>query len=180
MPTASTDVNLKRALKQGEHKLKKVGNSLSIASKYISDDIANLLVDEINANYDSFVSSLSRDKQDRSDTNIYVKKLSTGNRVVVSGSQVIYDEFGTGDAGLLHPHVEKSKYNLNGYNTGAHIKTNSNGGHYWNYYSEKDGKFVTSSGVPAGMFMFNSVNNIANNVAANIDLENMLHELRNL
>lgn len=180
MPTASTNAETKRALNQGKHKLKKLKDGLSIGSKDIGNDIANVLVNEINNNYSMFVNSLSHDHQDRSDTRVYVVKQDKGNRVVISGSQVLYDEFGTGDAGLMQPHREKAKYNLNGYNTGAHIKTSSNGAHYWNYYSTKDAKWVTSQGVPAGMFVFNSVEDVANNIGRNIDLEPILKQIRKI
>ena len=176
MPTASTNAETKRALNQAKHKFKQLKNGLSFASKDISTNLANVLVDEINTNYSAFISGLSHDHLDRSDTNIYAIKLATGSKIVVSGSQILYDEFGTGDAGLMHPHPEKSKYNLNDYNSGPYIKA-GNGGHYWTYYSSKDDKYTSSRGVPAGMFIYHSVENVANNIARNIATEGVRKQI---
>lgn len=176
MSTASTNAETKRALNQAKHKFKLLKDGLSFASKDISTNLANVLVDEINTNYSAFVSGLSNDHQDRSDTNIYAIKLATGSKIVISGSQILYDEFGTGDAGLMHPHPEKSKYNLNDYNSGPYIKAGK-GGHYWTYYSAKDDKYTSSRGVPAGMFIYNSVENVANNIARNIATEGIRKQI---
>lgn len=177
MPTASTNAETKRALNQAKHKFKQLDDGLSFASKNISKDIADALVDEINTNYNAFVASLVHDGQDRTGTDIHAEKTSSGYRVVVSGPQVLYDEFGTGDQGLMQPHPEKSKYDLQKYNSGEFIHTSPNGNHYWSYYSDKLGRYISSDGVPAGMFIYHSVENVANNIARNIATEGIRKQI---
>lgn len=176
--TTSSNAELRRALRQARHKLKMLPNGLSAASKVISAKVASELTKEVENNYSEFVASLPHDHQDRSDTRIYNYRTDKGYRIIASGSQMIYDEFGTGDKGLMHPHIDKSRYGLNDYNSGSHIKIDKNGSYYWVYYSEKDGKFTSSHGVPAGMFMYKSFENIANGVAANIAFNEYLKECR--
>ena len=178
IPTISTNTDVKKALRQARRKLKMLPNGLSAASKVINSRVANELVGEIEANYNDFLSNLSHDHQDRSDTNIYSYRTNNGYRIMVTGSQVLYDEFGTGDRGLMSPHPDKGKYGLNNYNSGEHIKLDTNGSHYWVYYSNKDGKFTSSHGVPAGMFMYKSFENISSGIAANIAFNEYLKECK--
>ena len=177
MPTASTNAETKRGLNQTKHKFKQLPDGLSFASKYISKDIADVLVAEINTNYNSFVSALVHDGQNRIGTDIHAEKATNGYRVVVSGPQVLYDEFGTGDQGLMQPHPEKSKYDLRKYNSGEFIRTGPNGDHYWSYYSDKLGRYTSSDGVPAGMFIYYSVENVANDIARNIATEGIRKQI---
>lgn len=178
IPTISTNAEVKKALIRAKHKLQMLPNGLTAASNVINGRIANELTSEIESNYNNFVSSLSHDHQDRSDTQIYQYRTDKGYRVIASGSQVLYDEFGTGDRGLMSPHPDKGSYGLNAYNSGEHIKLDLNGSHYWVYYSTKDGKFTSSHGVPAGMFMYKSFENIASGVAANIAFNEYLKECK--
>ena len=104
---------------------------------------------------------------------VFVKKTSTGYAIVSQGKDVIYEEFGTGDKGQQSPHPDKSKYNLNAYNSGRYIrdvnpsneKLSENGitsGKYWTY--EKDGRIIYTQGIPAGKEMFNTVKHMRNSV----------------
>lgn len=178
IPTTSTNAEVKKALRRVKHKFQMLPRGLATASKDINSKIANELTREIESNYADFVSNLSHDHQDRSDTQIHQYRTNEGYRVVASGSQVLYDEFGTGDRGLMSPHPNKGAYALNAYNSGEHIKLDLNGSHYWVYYSTKDGKFTSSYGVPAGMFMYKSFENISNGIAANIAFNEYLKECK--
>jgi len=168
IPTTSSNADIKKALRQAKRRLKLFTNEISATSKVINKQVAEEVENEIRVNYDNFVNSLPHDHQDRSDTMINSYQTDRGCVVFARGSQVLYDEFGTGDMGMLFPHPDKSKYSLKPYNSGKHIKLSKDGSHYWVYYSDKDGQFVTSSGVPAGMFMYKSFENIASGIAADI------------
>ena len=90
-----------------------------------------------------------------------------------SGKDVIYEEFGTGDEGVSHPHPNKSEYNLNDYNSGSYIRDVSSvekgtytyedlqeigitSGKFWQY--EKNGTVYYTQGVPAGQEMWDTRN----------------------
>ena len=168
IPTTSSNASARTAIRQARRRFKVFVNELSATRQAVSESMGEELAKEVQTNYDSFVSGLSHDHQDRSDTIINSYKTDRGCVVVARGSQVLYDEFGTGDRGLMNPHPDKGKYSLNDYNSGSHIKLDKDGSFYWTYYSTKDGKYTSSHGVPAGMFMYKSFENIANGIAANI------------
>ena len=78
----------------------------------------------------------------------------------VVGSQVLYNEFGTGTAGKMNDHSEKGKFGLNDYNSGHTIRKNNIkdseaskhdipvGGLYWTYMDNGVKKYT--QGIPAG------------------------------
>lgn len=95
------------------------------------------------------------------------------------GKDVIYEEFGTGDRGEQNPHPVKSKYNLNDYNSGQHIRNVSdydensytyddlqefgiNSGKFWRY--NKNGVLYYTQGIPAGQEMWDTRNYLIKNV----------------
>lgn len=113
------------------------------------------------------------DDENITDITTSVGKTANGYAILSSGYDVIYAEFGTGDKGQNRPHKEKSKYGLKGYNTGEHIREVSESneklaskgitsGKYWTY--EKDGKIIYTQGIPAGMQMFNTSNELRSNI----------------
>ena len=113
------------------------------------------------------------DDENITDITTSVGKTIDGYAILSSGYDVLYAEFGTGDEGQAKPHKEKSKYGLKGYNTGKHIRSVSEGneklaskgitsGKYWTY--EKDGKIIYTQGIPAGMQMFNTSNELRSNI----------------
>ena len=168
--TTSTNAATKRALKQAMHKFKILPDEISIANKNITRDIANITEDTIEIKYNSFINSLQHDHQDHTHKIYKIKNKDSGYRVIVEGNQVLYDEFGTGIVGFNNPHPEKNRYHLNGYNTGPMIHHSSNSNKdYWVYFA--DNKFVTTHGVPAGMFMYDTFMDISENIARNIATE---------
>lgn len=111
------------------------------------------------------------------------EETAEGYNIIASGSDVVYAEFGTGDKGASDPHPDKSKYSLNPYNSGAHIrdydkyitvigndgtptinkkrvemlaKKGITSGRFWAY--DKNGEKQWTQGVPAGKQMFNTFN----------------------
>lgn len=98
----------------------------------------------------------------------YVERTEKGYRVVASGKDVIYAEFGTGDMGEQNPHPEKSKYGLNDYNSGETIRDANehsaehgiNSGKYWTY--KKNDTIYYTQGISAGKQVFDTRNYILN------------------
>lgn len=169
----ATTQSISNSVKGDLRRLKRKMNigiySLETGVKRLNTFAATELRNEIETNYNAFISSLSHDHQDHTYSIQIAPRSDGGNDVEVNGFQVIYDEFGTGDAGQLYPHPEKNSYNLKDYNTGAHIKLSKNGGHYWRYFA--DGEYVTSQGVPSGQFVYKSVIHMIEGVWINDSIE---------
>lgn len=121
-----------------------------------NEALAKKLEDEITFNHAVYVATLPpNDPQDHSIV-VYSEYNTAGDKVLVraAGNQIIYDEFGTGDKGAANPHPEKNKYNLNDYNSGPFIREDKYGRHYWFYKNQ------ITNGVPAGAFIYKSLNNV--------------------
>lgn len=173
MPTTSTNANIKRTLNQAKAKFRvdTLYDEISAGANAISANIANELIDEISENYHFFIQTvrLLKDAQRRSGTTIDKVPYGKGYRIRVAGPEVIYDEFGTGTEGANSPHPKKGDYDLEPYNSGFYIQTDRNGNKYWRYYSDSRGRYVTSHGVPAGMFVYKSFMHVADDIGKNID-----------
>ena len=82
--------------------------------------------------------------------------------VALSGANVLYEEFGTGDVGANDGHPIKGDFPfLNPYNSGQYIRTNDKGEHYWFYkgmvggsspYYDPDTGYTR--GIPSGKQMY--------------------------
>lgn len=106
------------------------------------------------------------------------EKIDDGYKLIVKGKDVIYEEFGTGDRGEDDPHPDKSKYNLNDYNSGYFIMSVEDignqdlldflkeegitSGKYWSY--RKNGERHFTQGVPSGKEMWNTRNEMIKNI----------------
>jgi len=138
--------NLKTGLKQSEEK--------------IMDKLADYTETQIKSNL-----SASQFKDGNDDVSTFKEKNGNKIKVGMRGSQVLYDEFGTGTQGQRSPHPYKSKYSLLGYNTGKRIRRASAsvnektgisiGTLYWTY-KNKQGETVYTTGIPAGKQVFNA------------------------
>lgn len=172
--TVSSNKDTLKAIRQAKHKFKIVSkdNSISFANKNIGAKVANMLLNDIETNYNEFVSGLTHDHQDRSGTHFYKEFENTGYRIVATGKQIIYDEFGTGDEGMLRPHPEKERYNLNPYGSGEHIKTDKKGFHYWTYM-DNSGNFATTRGVRSGRFIYDALDKAWSRDAAYMALDSI-------
>jgi len=105
------------------------------------------------------------------DINTRIDKTNNGYNLISFGKDVVYEEFGTGDEGMMHPHPVKSEYELNDYNSGSFIidvndvhnqefldilqQNGITSGKFWSY--TKNGSHLTQ-GVPAGQEMWKTRN----------------------
>ena len=172
MATASTNSATKTSFRQAVHKWRVLENEISSANKNITSKVADELINSIDTRYETFITQHQNDHQKR-DKHIYKSRTDDGYRVNVVGSQVLYDEFGTGDPGVLHPHPEKNRYgNLKPYLSGEYIKYSPRSGHYWTF---KDGNTrVWTHGVEPGLFVYNSFRDISEGIAANIAIDELI------
>lgn len=104
------------------------------------------------------------------------EKIDNGYKLIAKGKDVIYEEFGTGDRGEDNPHPDKSKYNLNDYNSGITIrpvnllsqeKREEHGlssGKYWTYKKDESGDVEYTQGIPSGKEMWNTRNEMIKNI----------------
>lgn len=106
------------------------------------------------------------------------EKIDNGYKLIAKGKDVLYEEFGTGDRGEDDPHPDKSKYNLNDYNSGYFIMSVEDignqdlldflkeegitSGKYWSY--RKNGERHFTQGVPSGKEMWNTRNEMIKNI----------------
>ena len=157
--------------------IKKLENLKKSAEK-VKDDMID---DFKKVGRDSITSALSSDpylNDNSSNTSYY----ETENEIGVSGSQSVYDEFGTGTLGQNNPHPEKDSYGtpLNDYNTGKTIRPNAGinssgfgiteaskrgiplNGMYWTYM--KDGQKIYTQGRPAGAYVYKGKKAIVNSM----------------
>lgn len=153
-------------MSQAKNKFKFLGDAVAIGvvNKNFTKKMADLLVDNIQINYKAFLSRIPDDKQERDqELNVYAIREEQGYQINIVGEQVIYDEFGTGDAGAADPHPKKSKYNLNDYNSGPYIRRSHYfKGQYWTFVSPVDWEIAYSQGVPSGRFIFDGLMQTAN------------------
>lgn len=134
-------------------------NSLIASLKDISKDFDNLPKEisketaELGKEYleEEYSQAVHDQTIDLSDLSIEVEETSRGHRLIARGSQVLYEEFGTGEEGAKQPHPKKNEYNLNDYNSGPFVSTHINkyGLHYWYYNGYSEGN-------PSGAEMFNT------------------------
>ena len=144
------------------------------------DKQAEEMIQELAKNGETFLASryIGRFKDANiSDISTSTNKISNGYEIKAQGKDVVYEEFGTGDEGESHSHPEKSRYNLNDYNSGPYIRNVSDvpedsytgedlqqigitSGKFWRY--NKDGVVHYTQGVPAGQEMWDTRNYIIN------------------
>lgn len=146
-------------------KLNNLQKDLDGASEQIVEELANLGLSEIQKNY-----SNTPFKDGNDDVNFFQTGTNKKKKIGVTGSQVLYNEFGTGTEGEQSPHPEKGEYGLNAYNSGKTIRENNKedsiatmqgipkNGLYWTYYvgNEK----IYTQGIPAGKQVYNAKNEI--------------------
>ena len=142
-------------------KLKELEKNIDKANDKIVNELSNLGLKEIQSNY-----STTGYQDGNNDVSFFQKGSSRKRIIGVSGSQVLYNEFGTGTEGQNSSHPEKGKYGLRGYNTGPKIRQNNSdtstaskfgipkGGLYWIY---NDGsQLIYTQGIPAGRQVYNA------------------------
>lgn len=149
-----------QGLKVLTEKIRALDNGLKNACDTISKELTEMAEKEIKQNYSA---SFYTDGND--DCEQFTNKIENGYITGVTGTQVLYREFGTGTEGLNQPHPIKNQFPLNEYNSGKTIRdvkiTSSAGSglllgeKYWTY-KNKSGEIVYTQGIPAGKEVFNA------------------------
>lgn len=147
------------SIKDTIKKLKQFQKEMNKADEEIVEQLANLGLEEIQKNY---ANTPFKDGND--DIGFFKTGSAKRKSVGVAGSQVLYNEFGTGTEGANNPHPEKDNYGLNSYNSGRTIRKNNKndsnatqngipvGELYWTYNS--DGQKIYTQGIPAGQQVY--------------------------
>lgn len=144
-------------------RLQEFQKDISNADEKIVDKLSELGLQEIQNNY-----SQTGYKDGNEDVGFFQVGSKTKRKIGVSGTQVLYNEFGTGTLGAESPHPEKDNYSLNAYNNrnGTTIRENKNensiatklgvpvNGLYWTY--NNNGIKVYTQGIPAGKQVYNA------------------------
>ena len=131
-------------------KLELLKTGLQQANEKIVDDMSNFIKDEVSNNL-----AATTYKDGNEDAKPYIEKKGKKAKAGMQGTQVLYDEFGTGTKGQESPHPEKGKFGLNAYNSGKKIKVSKNGDLFW-VYKNKSGELIKTNGIPAGKQVFNA------------------------
>lgn len=161
-------INIKLSSQEIQKTIKKLENlqqELNEADIKIVQELSNLGLREIEQNY---ASAAYKDGND--DINFFITGTEKKKKVGVSGSQVLYNEFGTGTEGANSPHPQKGDFGLNAYNSGRTIRSNNNenssasrlgiptGGMYWTYMDGNVKKYT--QGIPAGKQVYMAAKSI--------------------
>ena len=149
-----------KGIKEFKSKIDNLIKEMPKVNEEILSELATLGQNEIEKNRAAIPYTDGND-----DYKVFKEKTKTGYSVGARGSQVLYDEFGTGTEGLNAPHELKNDFNLNEYNSGKTIRSAGitmspetgilPGEKYWTY-KDKSGKTVYTQGIPAGKEVFNS------------------------
>ena len=149
--------SIKEVIKQ----LKQFEKEFDKIEEEIINQLADLGLEEIQKNYND-----TPYKDGNEDISFFKTGTNKSKSIGVVGSQVLYNEFGTGTEGASNPHPQKGEYGLNAYNSGETIRTNKDsntnatqngipvGGLYWTYNS--NGKKIYTQGIPAGKQVYNA------------------------
>lgn len=136
-------------------RLEKLQKELEKADSQIVKELSDLGLKAIESNY-----STTPYKDGNEDVSFYSTGSEKKKKIGVTGSQVLYNEFGTGTEGQNSPHPKKGEFGLNGYNTGETIRQNNSenssasrlgipvGELYWTYREGNVKKYT--QGIPAG------------------------------
>lgn len=136
-------------------RLEKLEKNLNQSSQKIIEELSDLGLQEIQKNY---ASTPYRDGND--DVGFFNSGNEKKRTIGAVGTQVLYNEFGTGTEGANSPHPQKGDFGLNAYNSGRTIRPNNNenssasrlgipnGGMYWTYMDGNVKKYT--QGIPAG------------------------------
>lgn len=128
------------------NKIMSLQEGLKEADNKIVEEMAQLVEDEVSTNLRNTPVADGNDQ-----TQPY--SIINGNKAEagMSGSQAVYNEFGTGIVGQRNSHnLSPTKFGLRNYNTG--LKIDKETGVWWYY---KDG-FKKTTGIPAGKQVFDA------------------------
>lgn len=159
MKLSLSEANIKSLIDEVEY----LEDSLTFASRKIVKQLVDSGYDkayELNATAPRSGTSKSIV---RKDTGKSTRNGATGS-ISLEGESALYDEFGTGEEGLMDPHPLKSKFGLNPYNSGPFVSTHinhENGKHFWFYTPMAGQSYFESTGytegIPSGKQMYNTL-----------------------
>lgn len=138
-------------------KLENFQKDMKKADTQIVKELSDIGLKEIQANY-----AATPYKDGNEDVGFFTSGNDKRRTIGVVGTQVLYNEFGTGTAGEQNPHEDKGRFGLNPYNNrnGTTIRENKIqdseaskhgvpvGGLYWTYISNGEKQYT--QGIPAG------------------------------
>lgn len=159
----------KEGLKELSQKIDNLKKDLKQADNKIKNRLADFAENQINMNL-----SATPFKDGNDDTYTFKEDSDEKMKVGMRGSQVLYNEFGTGTEGEQSPHEEKGKFALNPYNNrnGTTIRQNNKensdatkngipvGGLYWTYMDNGTKRYT--QGIPAGKQVFDAAMSLRN------------------
>ena len=131
-------------------KLQELKSGLQKSGKKIVKDMSDFAKQQVLENLAS-----TPYKDGNEDARAYSEVKNEKTKVGMTGTQVLYDEFGTGTKGAESPHPDKGKFQLNRYNSGSKIKVSKTGDLFWIYVNSA-GEKVKTQGIPAGKQVFNA------------------------
>ena len=108
------------SIKETIKKLKEFQKEIGKADEEIVKQLSDFGLEEIQKNYAS-----TPFKDGNEDVGFFKTGSPKKMNIGVTGSQVLYNEFGTGTEGASNPHPEKGEYGLNAYNSGKTIRKNN-------------------------------------------------------
>lgn len=172
---ASTDTykSQLQAIRQASKKYAIAADNISVANKRISSYILRQIKKDISNNYDFYIGKIAPyDIQDNHDYQIDIVNDGERWRLVITGDQVVYDEFGTGERGMesaisLGDHPANKNNHILPYNSGKTIREDSMGYHYWRYNSQM------TYGVPQGRFVYDAYQKYADGLAKKLGEEEL-------
>ena len=106
-----------KGIQSFKNKIDNLISQLPKVNEEILSELANLGQSEIEKNRATTIYTDGND-----DYTVFKEKTNDGYKVGARGSQVLYDEFGTGTEGLNAPHELKNNFNLDEYNSGKTIR----------------------------------------------------------
>lgn len=136
-------------------KLQNFQKDIKQADEEIVKQLSDLGLEQIQENY-----AATPYKDGNEDVSFYSTGSGSKKKIGVTGSQVLYNEFGTGTEGEQNSHPDKGEFGLNPYNSGRTIRQNNIenssatkngipvGGLYWTYTNNGVKKYT--QGIPAG------------------------------
>lgn len=142
--------------------------------EYLEDSLAfasqNIVKQLVNNGYDKAYELNAMAPQSGTSKSVVTKNTGKSTRngtagsISLEGESALYDEFGTGEEGLMDPHPLKSKFGLNPYNSGPFVSTHinpENGKHFWFYTPMAGQPYFESTGytegIPSGKQMYNTL-----------------------
>lgn len=147
-------------------KMTRFSKRIRLLPSNITDEIAQQFIADIESNHNAYLSSNNIHGEGH-EIEFEVRDIKYGKAVYISGgSQLLYDEYGTGDVGQSNPHPLHQKAGMNPYNSGPTI-FELNGKHYW-YYAGS-----IQNGQKAGMFIYYAMINYEDEKARNIAIKQL-------